>query len=177
MYSVDWARLLKRKIKNCIFYRKYCFHSNITKSKHVFVTRNLAGKVTALEDIRMLFDMLTDTKILDRDEAAAISETEVVAGLIHKLIEENAHAIIDPDDYDRRYNKLMARYDAAKEQLVSSEAQRSALKARKRDMAAFCRVLKETEPLVEFDEDVWNVAVGNVIIRSGGHFAFSFHAE
>ena len=121
-YLADWARLLNRKINNCVFNRKYCFYTNITKSKHVFATRNLAGKATALEDIRMLFDIPTDTKGLDREETDVINEKEIVVKSIRKLIEENAHVVIDPSEYERRYNEFMARYEAAKEQLALIEA-------------------------------------------------------
>ena len=136
--------------------------------------RLAVDKTTVLEDIRMLIDTLTDTKGLDRDEATAISETETVTGLIRKLVDENAHAAIDPDEYDRRYNELLARYDNAKARVTEIEERRSARKARKRDLEAFYKVLKMTGPLVEFDEGIWNVAVESALVYSNGRVAFAF---
>lgn len=136
--------------------------------------RLVADKTTVLEDVRLLIDTLTDIKELDRDEVAAVSETEIVTGLIRKLIEENANAAIDPDEYDRRYNELLARYDNAKARVTEIEERRSAHKARKRDLEAFYMVLKMTGPLTELDEGVWNVAVERVLVYSNGLVTFAF---
>ncbi len=141
------------------------------------MNRMVADKVTVLEDVRMLINTLTDTKTLDREEATAVNETEVVAGLIRKLIDDNAHAAIDPVEYDRRYNELKERYDVAKERLTEIESERLAKKTRKRELEAFYRVLKEIGPLVEFDEGVWNVAVENVIVCSGEEFKMCWCRE
>ena len=111
---------------------------------------------------------------LNRDEATAISEIEIVAGLIRKLVDENAHAAIDPDEYDRRYNELLAQYDNAKARVTEIEERRSARKARKRDLEAFYKVLKMTGPLAEFDEGVWNVAVERALVYSKGLVTFAF---
>ena len=136
--------------------------------------RLAADKTTVLEDIRILIDTLTDTKTLDRDEATAISEIEIVAGLIRKLVDENAHSAIEPDEYDRRYNELLARYDKAKARVPEIGERRSARKARKRDLEAFYKVLKMTGPLAEFDEGVWNVAVERALVYSNGLVTFAF---
>jgi len=136
--------------------------------------RLAADKTTVLEDIRILIDTLTDTKTLDRDEATAISEIEIVAGLIRKLVDENAHAAIDPDEYDRRYNELLARYYNAKARVAEIEERRSARKARTRDLEAFYMVLKMTGPLAEFDEGIWNVAVESALVYTNGLITFAF---
>jgi len=136
--------------------------------------RLVTDKTTVLEDIRILIDTLTDIKALDWDEATAINEIEIVAGLIRKLVDENAHAAIDPDEYDRRYNELLARYYNAKARVTEIEERRSARKARKRDLEAFYMVLKMTGPLAEFDEGVWNVAVERALVYSNGLVTFAF---
>jgi len=94
--------------------------------------------------------------------------------LIRKLVDENARATIDPDAYDRHYTEVMARYETAKVQLTTIEGQRLTRKAIKRILVAFHTILKETGPLVEFDEGVWNTAVGNAMIYSNGLVTFAF---
>ena len=132
--------------------------------------RLIADKVTVLEDVRLLVDTLTNTKELDCEEAVVVIDVETIADMIRKLVEENAHAAITNDEYNLRYTEQMTRYDVAKKRLMEIEEQRSARRTRKRDLEVFCRALQKAEPLVEFDEEVFN---GTMYITLFPNFSFT----
>lgn len=39
-------------------------------------------------------------------------------------------------------------------------------------MDSFYKVLKATGPILEFDEELWNIAVEKVIVRAEGNYEF-----
>ena len=48
-----------------------------------------------LEGYKEIIRALTDTSELDRESAKLLSECQVVAELLHKSVEENAHSALD----------------------------------------------------------------------------------
>lgn len=76
-----------------------------------------------------------------------------------------AHALIEQTEYDDRYAELLAQSRAIEEQISQIAEQREQLRARKRELGAFYKVLKEMRPIMEFDEELWNMAVENVVIQ------------
>ena len=71
-----------------------------------------------------MLEALTDTTALDAEAAALGSECEVVAELTRKAVEENARAALDQNEYNARYNALIARFEAADARLAELEAER-----------------------------------------------------
>ena len=133
----------------------------------------VTDKTGILEDICMLIDTLTDTKGLDREETDELKEMEIIADLIRKLIEQNTYVAIDPDEYNRRYNELMVRYDATKERLMKIEERRSTRKARKRDLEAFYKLLKEKDLILEFDETL-RALISSITVHSKHEISVRF---
>ena len=60
---------------------------------------------------------MTVTSERDKKSAKLQSEWEVVAGLLHKCVEENAHSALDQIEYQQRYSSLVERYENAKNEL------------------------------------------------------------
>ena len=56
------------------------------------------------------------------------------------------------------------------ERIAEIGEQREQRKARKRELYAFYRMLKATGPILEFDEELWNVAVERITIQVKGEF-------
>ena len=158
---------------------KLCKTPHVTEDqiKAAFVAemnRVIANKEQVLADIRMLIATLTDTHELEEREAAAGMELEAVSKSMRKLVDTYAHALIEQSEYDDRYAELLAQSRALEELIAEIGEQREQRKTRKRELDAFYKVLKATGPLVEFDEELWNVAMEKLAVHVDGQITFTF---
>jgi len=120
-------------------------------------------------------DEFTDTAALDRKIAKYIEERDVVAGLIRKAVDENASAVLDPDDYDDRYNALVARYEALEEKRAGAQREKRSRELRRAQAAAFFAEVESREGMLdEFDEQLWNCTVESMTVLVGGGFRVRF---
>jgi site-specific DNA recombinase len=150
-------------------------HVTEDQIKDTFVTamnRVLTNKESMLADIRGLAKRLTDTADLDTEEQTLLSECEVVAGLMCKLIEENACTPLNQEDYRKRQDALDTRFSAAKRRLDEIGRLRTERRARKKELDKFLRWLVGAKPLTVFDEGLWNAAVESVTVQADGGMQF-----
>ncbi|MPM10300.1 hypothetical protein SDC9_56628 [bioreactor metagenome] len=140
------------------------------------MNRVITNKEQVLADIKTLIATLTDTSELEEKAASAGKELEAVSESMRKLIDAYAHALIEQAEYDNRYAEILALSRAIEERIAEIGGQREQRKARKRELDAFYKALKAAGPIMEFDEELWNVAVKGVIVRSKGEFRFSYKA-
>ena len=68
---------------------------------------------------------LTDTTALDAELARLSEESEVVAAMIQKAVDENASTAQDQQEYERKYTALCERYMDTKRQLDALSDQRA----------------------------------------------------
>ena len=84
-----------------------------------------------------------DTTALQEEKRRLESEMAVLVDMTQNIIAENARIAQDQEEYQKRYNGMVARYDAA---ISAKEAQRVRL-------TAFVKVLWERDGIIEdFDE-------------------------
>jgi len=132
------------------------------------LNRVIANKEQVLADIGMLIATLTDTREMEEKESAARKELEAVSASMRKLVDAYAHAMIEQREYDDRYAELLAQSQVLEEQIVRIGEQCEQRRARKHELDAFYKVLKSTGPILEFDEELWNVAVESVLVHEDG---------
>jgi hypothetical protein len=153
-------------------------HVTEDQIKAAFVTemnRVIANKDQVLADIWTLIATLTDTRELEETEYATGKELESVSYSMRKLVDDYARALIRQDEYDGRYAELLAQSRALEEQIAQIGVQYEQRKARKRELDAFYKMLKETGPIVEFDEELWNVAVKSLNVSHEHHMMVCLH--
>ncbi|MBQ7477541.1 MAG: recombinase family protein, partial [Selenomonadaceae bacterium] len=82
---------------------------------------------------------------------------------------ENARIAQDQEEYQKRYNGLVERYEKAKarfDEVTETIAQRSAKSER---LAGFIRTLEaQEEPVAEFDERLWGCMVDYMTAGADG---------
>jgi len=103
----------------------------------------------------------------------------VVEELIRKAVEENARAPLDQDEYNARYEALLARFKAAEARLGEIDAERSQRRRKQANITRFLQILAKQENLVaEFDEELgispW---IKCWFTRTGGYPSFSATAR
>jgi len=91
-----------------------------------------------------------------------------LAGLVEmteKCIHKNARIAQNQEEYQKHYEGLVARYDAAKARLDEVTEAVSAKEAQSERLALFIKCLKEQSALVaEFDSQLWASMVECVIV-------------
>ena len=106
-----------------------------------------------------------DTAGLEREKAALGQELAVLVEMTQNCIAENARIAQDQVEYQKRYNSLVERYEAAKarfDEVTEAIAERSAKSER---LAGFIKTLEaQREPVAEFDERLWGAMMDYVTV-------------
>ena len=85
-----------------------------------------------------------------------------------KCIRENARIAQNQEEYQKHYEALVARYDAAKARFDKVTEAISAKEAQSEQLAGFIKRLKaQTEPVADFDERLWASMVEYVSVGKG----------
>ncbi len=103
------------------------------------------------------------------------SEMEVTAGLIQKLVDENATRKPDQHDYRKKYDGYASRYAALESRMDSLEKERERKGIQYDIFRGFLAGLGETGELpVDFDERLFHRLVDYATVYSDGWVVFTF---
>ena len=114
------------------------------------------------------------TDALQQELDGLDAEINVVAGLIKECIKENAHVALDQDEYQKRYDALVARFDTAKARQKVLAQQITDRKARRQQIELFLAGLKKREPLTVFRDEDWLAMVDHVTVTEDSEIAVTF---
>jgi glutathionyl-hydroquinone reductase len=146
--------------------------------KELFVSamnKLMTDKASVIADVETVTKKLMDTTALDAEAESLKTEMDVVSGLVQKLVADNAAAAMSQDDYGKRYDALVERFDAAKAQLAEVESAIADKDVRLKRTRAFLRELRTQDTLItEFDERIWHSLVEKVTVYSKGDVWFTF---
>ena len=80
-------------------------------------------------------------------------------------IAENARIAQDQAEYQKRYDSMVAKYDAAKAKCEETIAAISAKEAQSARLTAFVKALRERDGIIEdFDESLWGCMVEHIMV-------------
>ena len=129
-------------------------------------------EITAIYHEVLLPKLATET--LQNELDALESEITVTAGLIEDCIKENAHVALDQAEYQKRYEALSARYDAAKARQEELTQEISARQARRQQIELFLAGLQEHETLTVFRDEDWLAMVDHMTVHSATDIRVTF---
>ena len=135
--------------------------------------------VTEREEIaanaKAVRETLCATEEFEQEKSALAEELAVVVKMVEECVTDNARIAQNQAEYQKRYNGLVARYDAAKrrfDDVTETIAERSAKAER---LAGFVKTLEgQGEPLTEFDERLWGSMVEYVTVGVDGGMTVVF---
>lgn len=107
-----------------------------------------------------------DTTALESELSDLEAEINIAAELIEECIKENAHVALDQDEYQKRYDALVARFDKAKARHTEVTDLIAERMARKHQIEAYLKNLWSREPLTEFRETDWLAMVDYITVHS-----------
>lgn len=111
----------------------------------------------------------------DREETTLQSESEVVAELLRKCVDENANTALNQAEYEEKYKALVERYENIKKGLEGINEKRLERSAKRESMEEFIRILEKNDMLLtEFDEELWNATIEKVTVYSEKKITFVF---
>lgn len=135
----------------------------------------LENKAEILQGYETIIQTLIDTSKLDKENEKLQSELEIVAEMLRKYVEENAHNTLDQAEYQEHYSGLAERYESIKKGLEDINEKRLERSAKHESIVAFIKELEQREGLItEFDEELWGGTVEKVIVNTKENINFIF---
>ena len=105
------------------------------------------------------------------------AECAEAAALVENCIAANAANVLDQVEYQKRYDVLVARYDAAKSKLDLLKQDKLEHTARKEKICRFLKTLRKTEAAPNtFDEKLWRETVEAMTIHSPEDISVRFYS-
>ena len=126
-------------------------------------------------DCRAVMEALAECGSIDAEMEAVSDEMEVTAGLIQKLVDENATRKLDQHDYRKKYDGYASRYAALESRLESLEKERERKEIQYDIFSGFLAGLSETEELtVDFNGKLFHRLVDYATVYPDGRVVFAF---
>ncbi len=126
------------------------------------------------EDFRESKDIIFDTSSLEQEREQLQEEMNVAAELVHQCIRENARVAQEQEEYQKKYDSLVLRYDTAKDRLAEVDGIINGKQARKAQIELFLAELDKLEAVTEFHEDTWYALLDYVTVYDKEDIRFTF---
>lgn len=135
----------------------------------------LLDKETYISNYDPIIEMLTDTSAQDEEITALGERVMGVHAEIKALVDQNAHSIQNQDDYQRRYDDLVIRYEDLKARLAAVDAEKQGRLLRKNKILHFLDKLRGQDNLLnEFDEPLFRATVDSMIVHTKDNVVVKF---
>ena len=118
---------------------------------------------------------MADCDELNAEIDALNEEIQVVAGLVNQCIKENATTQQSQEEYTKKYNRLVKRYEKAVDRLKKATAERESRMQRERELRIFIDSI-EKQPLVleAWDEGLWLTLLESATVHKDNRITFLF---
>ena len=114
------------------------------------------------ECIRMTLCVTTD---LEEEKQQLEADMTVLVEMTHNIVAENARVAQNQDEFQKRYNGLVERYNTVKARYDEVVVTISAKETQSERLAHFIKILKEQKGILhEFDSNLWGCLVDFVTV-------------
>ena len=138
------------------------------------VNQLIGQKDTIITALTASLDTAFDLTVLKAEQAELESEMAVVSNLIEKCIYENAHTVLDQEEYQKRYDGLTARFDTAKSKYEDLDETIRSKQSRRATIEAFLATLADANLVDTFDTALWCGLVDFVTVYSADDVRVTF---
>ena len=146
-------------------------HVTEEEIKEAFVTafnRLVTEREEIIANARFVRQTLCDTTVLTEEKVKLQQELAVLVEMTENCVRQNARIAQNQEEYQRHYEGLVARYDAAKARFDEATEAISAKEAQSERLAEFIKRLKaQPEPVAVFDSQLWASMVECVTVSKG----------
>lgn len=132
-------------------------------------------KQRIINDTQEVINILSDTSEIDSRIADANIQIEVTAGLVEKLVRENANVSQDQEEYESRYKALATKFEETKSRLKEAEDERLQKIARKKELDVILQKMIEADTvLLEWSDELWLTLIDECIAHKDKMITFKF---
>lgn len=133
------------------------------------VNELLSEKDEIIANLLLVQSTLCDTEELKKQEQTLHDEILVLVELIESCVAENAHVAQNQEDYQRRYDELVSRYEKTKERLEALHEDISTRATRYSAIGQFISALQRQDSFItEFDEALWGSLIDSITLFDEG---------
>ena len=159
-------------------YRRIIYRCNNKYDGQKCQTSHVTEQEEIVANARLVRQTLCDTTALAEEKAKLQQELAVLVEMTEKCIRENARIAQNQEEYQRHYEGLVERYDAAKARFDEVTEAISAKEAQSEQLALFIKCIKEqSAALAEFDSQLWASMVECVTVDKGMTVVFRDRTE
>lgn len=179
-HSTDKYRRVIYRCNNKFDSGKKCSTSHLTEDeiKALFikaVNQLLEKKDDTIADLKLLKSMVSTTGDLEKELETINEEMSVLVEMIQSVIAENARTVLDQDNYEKRYNTLVERYEEKKAKYDELTAAIADKKTKSEIIGNFIKTIKRIDGVVEiFDEGLWGGIVEFATVFDKKKVVFTF---
>jgi site-specific DNA recombinase len=135
----------------------------------------ITNRDAILADYQEIVGKVTDCSKLEKQSMDADHDCSDLQVIIEKFVAENAQAPLDQQEYKRRYDEYVAKYQRLRDNYLDLNNQITRKKAKYIQMTEFLKILKQRDKLLtEFDESLWRTTVTALIVKSKTEVVFQF---
>jgi site-specific DNA recombinase len=128
-----------------------------------------------LADYELIATRVTGCTELEKHRKAVDGQCVDLEAAIEKFVNENARAALYQNEYKRRYDDYVEKYQALRDQYAEFTAKITRKKAKYIQMMEFLKILKTQDDLMtDFDEKLWCLTVTALVIKSKTEVVFQF---
>ncbi|MDR1240261.1 MAG: recombinase family protein [Oscillospiraceae bacterium] len=122
--------------------------------------------------------IITDTKSVEKEIEKLTAETEIIEGLIHKCINDNATNAQDQNIFKEKYESLITRMELTQKKLEGAKREKQEKTVKKIKILSFFDSLKKIKDSVtEFSEPLWLAMAEFVTVQTSTKFKIKFRGE
>ncbi len=160
--------------------KKYCKTPHLTEKeiKDAFVValnKVLTIREEVIANLKEVQNSLVSTEQLEAEAERLEKELTVIANMVQKTIDENAHIAQDQDEYQRRYNEQVDRYKKTENELKAIQEAILVQNARRHRISEFISEVEAMpETVTEFSPDYWGHLIDRVTVYSKDKITFTF---
>lgn len=137
--------------------------------------RLMADRESVISDCEQIRSVLSDCSAIDAELESLTAEINVVAELVKACVKENASTAQSQEEYAKKYNGLLARYEKATARVKELAAEKERKQSRERDLRLFIESLKKQAlALKEWDERLWVALIDKATVYRDGRIVFRF---
>ena len=136
----------------------------------------MSDRERLINDTNEVIELLTDTTKLDETIASLNNEIEIINELVRQLVNQNTRVLQSQEEYHKKYNDLVERYNKTKEKLDEALDERTYKLGQSTKLKAFIKELESAELLLnEWNDEVWMLMIEKAIVHKDKSITFHFY--
>ena len=139
------------------------------------VNKLISEKDEVMKNMDTVIKQLCDVRDLEAEKEGLSSEMEILVDMANGIVAENTRKAQNQEEYNRRYNDVMGRYETAKNRFREIEAEIESRNNKAQVIREVKRGLGKCEgTVVEFDETMWGTMLDCMIVEDKGSISVRF---